>query len=70
MKPLIEALPSGGLWLLAAGGVTYSLGVVFYLWERLPYKHAICHVFVLAGTTLQFLAVLLYVIPDAPGIAA
>lgn len=70
MKPLIEALPAGGLWLLAAGGITYSLGVIFYLWERLPYNHAIWHVFVLAGTTLQFLAVLLYVIPQAPGIAA
>ncbi|WP_297609842.1 hemolysin III family protein [uncultured Sutterella sp.] len=70
MKPLIESLPTGGLWLLAAGGVTYSLGVIFYLWERLPYNHAIWHVFVLAGTTLQFLAVLLYVIPEAPGIAA
>ena len=62
-KPLVESLPSGGLWLLAAGGLTYSLGIIFYLWEKLPYNHAVWHVFVLAGTTLQFLAVLLYVIP-------
>ena len=64
-KPLIDALPAGGLWLLAGGGLTYSLGVIFYLWERLPYSHAVWHVFVLAGTALQFFAVLFYVIPGA-----
>ena len=35
-EPLIESLPTGGLWLLAAGGITYSLGIIFYLWEKLP----------------------------------
>lgn len=70
MKPLIEGLSTGGLWLLAAGGLTYSVGVIFYLWEKLPYNHAVWHVFVLAGTTLQFLAVLLYVIPEAAGVVA
>jgi len=39
--------------------------VPFYLWRRLPYHHALWHVFVLAGSVLHFLAVLLYVIPDA-----
>lgn len=63
IKPLIMSLPLGGLILLAAGGVAYSLGVIFYLCERIPYNHAIWHVFVFAGTVLQFLAVLLYVIP-------
>ena len=68
-KPLIDSLPAGGLWLLAAGGVTYSAGVIFYLWDKLPYNHAIWHVFVLAGTALQFFAVLFYVIPNA-GVAS
>lgn len=63
IKPLIMSLPLGGLILLAAGGVAYSLGVIFYLCERIPYNHAIWHVFVFAGTVLQFLSVLLYVIP-------
>lgn len=63
IEPLIENLPQGGLWLLTAGGLAYSLGVIFYIWKRLPYSHAIWHVFVFAGTLLQFLAVLLYVIP-------
>ena len=63
IKPLIASLATGGLILLAAGGVAYSLGVIFFLCERIPYNHAIWHVFVFAGTVLQFLAVLLYVIP-------
>jgi len=62
--PPLEKLPAGGLWLLFGGGVCYTLGVPFYLWRRLPYNHALWHVFVLAGSVLQFLAVLLYVMPD------
>lgn len=63
IEPLIENLANGGLWLLTAGGLSYSLGVIFYIWKAIPYSHAIWHVFVFAGTVLQFLAVLLYVIP-------
>lgn len=63
IEPLIESLPNTGLWLLTAGGLSYSLGVIFYVWKTLPYSHAIWHLFVFAGTVLQFLAVLLYVIP-------
>ena len=63
MKPLAAALPAVGLWLLAGGGVVYSLGVVFYLWDRIPFNHAIWHLFVLGGTVLQFFSVLFYVLP-------
>lgn len=63
IEPLIENLANGGLRLLTAGGLSYSLGVIFYIWKSIPYSHAIWHVFVFAGTVLQFLAVLLYVIP-------
>ena len=62
-EPLMAAPPSAGIWLLAAGGVVYSLGVIFYLWERIPYNHAIWHLFVLGGTALQFFSVLFYVLP-------
>jgi hemolysin III len=65
-KPLSAHLQFGGTTLLIAGGLAYTLGVPFYLWRRLPYHHALWHVFVLAGSVLHFLAVLLYVIPDAP----
>ncbi len=64
-EPIVENLPTGGLALLAAGGIAYSLGVIFYVWEKLPYAHAIWHLFVFAGSILQFFSVLLYVIPEA-----
>lgn len=59
---LIQNLPIGGVMLLAVGGVIYSLGVVFYVWERIPYNHAIWHGFVLSGTICHFLAIYLYII--------
>ena len=67
IDPLISALPEGGLWLLVLGGVAYSVGVIFYIWEKLPYGHAVWHVFVFLGTVLQFFSVLLYVIPGVSG---
>jgi hemolysin III len=61
-RPLMEAMPLPGVILLAAGGLAYTLGVIFYVWHRLPYHHAIWHLFVLAGSALHFFAILLYVI--------
>jgi hemolysin III len=63
LEPLIRSLHPDGLTLLILGGVTYTLGVIFYAWERLPYNHFIWHVFVLGGTTLHFSCVLRYVVP-------
>lgn len=57
-KPLVEALSRPGLIMLFAGGLAYSLGTVFYLWKRLPYHHAVWHLFVLAGSICHFFAVL------------
>ncbi len=62
-QPVMAAVPTGGLVLLAAGGLAYSLGAIFYLWRSLRFNHTIWHLFVIAGSLLQFLAVLLYVIP-------
>ena len=63
IRPMLEHVGTGGLVLLAAGGLAYTAGVAFYKWRRLPYNHAIWHGFVLAGTALHFFAVLFYVIP-------
>ncbi len=63
IKPLAGAVAPGGLALLVAGGLCYTLGTLFYIWKRLRYHHAIWHVFVLAGSALHFFAVLCYVIP-------
>lgn len=64
-KPLMAHLQGGGMALLLAGGLAYTLGVPFYLWRKLPYHHSVWHCFVLAGSVLHYLAVLIYVIPDA-----
>jgi hemolysin III len=56
--PLISAVSAPGLVLLVTGGLLYSLGVVFHLWERLPYQNAIWHAFVLAAAACHFSAVL------------
>lgn len=61
--PLLRTVAPGGLALILAGGLAYTVGVVFYAWERLPYNHAVWHGFVLAGSVCHFLAVLFFVIP-------
>ena len=67
MEPLVRNLARGGLWLLAAGGIVYTIGAGIYAWERLRWNHALWHLFVLAGSVLHFLAIFFYVVPDAPG---
>jgi hemolysin III len=62
--PLLEHVPPGALGLLLAGGLCYSLGVVFYIWKRLPWNHAIWHLFVLAGSLLHYFSVWQAVLPD------
>ncbi len=59
-KPLLAAVAPGGIALLVAGGLAYSVGVVFYVWKR-PYHHAVWHAFVLAGSAFHYAAVLRYV---------
>jgi len=58
---LAVRLSAGGLILLAAGGIVYSLGVIFYVCRRIPYNHAIWHGFVLGGSLCHFLAIYFYV---------
>ncbi|MDP3294983.1 MAG: hemolysin III family protein [Nevskia sp.] len=62
-KSMIAAIPDGGLWLLLAGGLSYSFGTIFYASTRLRYHHAIWHLFVLAGSIFHFFSVLFYVLP-------
>lgn len=61
--PMSQALPGGALMLIAAGGLAYTVGVVFYGWHSLPYSHAIWHVFVLVGSICHYIAVAMYVLP-------
>ena len=57
---LLKALPKGQLNWLIAGGLSYSLGTVFYLWRALRFNHAIWHLFVLGGSVCHYFGVLLY----------
>ena len=62
MKPLIAALPEGGFTLLLSGGVAYTLGIVFYVFDKkVPHFHGIWHLFVLAGSVCHFLTMFYYV---------
>lgn len=55
--PFVDSLPLLSLWLIVAGGLLYTVGVIFYKWYSLPYHHAIWHVFVLAASICHFVAV-------------
>jgi hemolysin III len=65
IRPLLATLTPAGLLLFFAGAFSYLLGLVFFGWHRLPYHHAVWHLFVLAGSFLHFLAILFYIIPVA-----
>jgi hemolysin III len=62
VRPLVEHVPANALWWLVAGGVCYTGGVLFFVWERLRYSHALWHLFVLAGSVCHAWAVLGYVL--------
>lgn len=64
-KPLMAHLPPAGLAWLAAGGLSYTGGAVFYGWRRPRFQHAIWHLFVLAGSFCHVVAVLRYATPHA-----
>jgi len=57
-QSLAQALPASTLWLLLAGGITYSAGIIFHLWEKLRFQNALWHVFVVAGASLHLWAVI------------
>ncbi|KQZ60255.1 MULTISPECIES: hemolysin III family protein [unclassified Lysobacter] len=63
IKPLIGALDAWTLGWLLAGGLSYTLGTVFYHRPALPYSHAIWHMFVIGGSVCHYVAVMAQVIP-------
>lgn len=60
--PLIRSMPPGGLVLLVAGGLCYTGGVTFFVWQKLKYNHAIWHLFVIAGSACHALASIFYIL--------
>jgi hemolysin III len=63
LQPMFEAIGIVPVMLAIAGGLAYSLGVIFFALHRIPHNHAIFHVFVLAGSILHFVAIVMYVVP-------
>jgi len=63
VKPVLAMMPLAAIAWLLAGGLLYTAGVAFFAWQRLPYHHAIWHVFVLGGSVCHYFAVLYYVLP-------
>lgn len=59
-------VPHEAIIYVAAGGLSYTSGIIFYGWKRLPFHHAIWHLFVLGGSVCHFFAILLYLVPPAP----
>src|SRR5271157_3287561 len=64
--PLIHVLGWHGLMWMGAGGLAYTLGIVFFAMDRLRYFHALWHLFVLAGSVAHYFAILFYVVPARP----
>ena len=63
LKDIIRALPKNGFILLAAGGIAYTTGIIFYKMTNVRYMHSVWHLFVTAGSLAHFLCVAMYVLP-------
>lgn len=60
INPLLENLPEQGVFWLFLGGVFYTVGAVLYSIKKIPYNHAIFHVFVLLGSISHFISIYFY----------
>jgi hemolysin III len=58
LRPVADTLPPTTLWLIAAGGLVYSIGVVFFVWHRLRFQNAVWHAFVVIAAGLHLAAVM------------
>ena len=66
-RPLLHAIGWHGIAWLGAGGLAYTLGIVFFALDSRRYFHAAWHIFVLAGSIAHYFAILFYVLPTAHG---
>jgi len=60
IKPILQMVPRGLIIWLFIGGVCYTFGLIFYVWKKIPYYHAIWHLFVLGGSISHFFGMLFY----------
>ncbi len=65
-KPMIAAAPAACLWMMLVGGLCYTVGTIFLTFDRKAlYLHAVWHIFVIAGSTVHYFAILHYALPSA-----
>ena len=64
INPLIENLSTEGIWWLFGGGIFYTIGAILFMLNRIPYNHAIFHIFVLLGTFAHFVSIYFYILPS------
>lgn len=64
VEPILRQFPAGCLFWVVAGGMTYTVGVLFYVLDSRPYLHTIWHLFVLGGSVCHYVAVMRYVLPS------
>jgi hemolysin III len=60
INPMLKMVPLGFLMWLLAGGIIYTVGTIFYAIKKIPYNHAIWHLFVLSGSVAHFLGIFIY----------
>lgn len=63
VKDVVDALAVPGFWLLLLGGISYTVGIIFYAMKKKKFMHSIWHLFVLTGSVLHYLSIVLYVLP-------
>jgi hemolysin III len=59
-KPMLSMMPQGLFPWLLGGGLIYTLGIIFYVWKKIPFNHGIWHLFVLGGSIVHYLGFLFY----------
>ncbi len=64
IKPMAVAIGFNAMLLLVLGGVAYTIGAIFYKMKNVLYMHGVWHLFVLAGSILQYFSILFYVLPN------
>jgi len=63
IRPLLQKMDAACLWLLVAGGVFYTVGVIFYAIKKVRYFHPVWHIFVLLGSLCHYLSILFAILP-------
>lgn len=65
INPLLENLSAAGIWWLFGGGISYTIGAILFMQNKIPFNHAIFHIFVLLGTFAHFVSIYFYILPSS-----